>query len=117
MSFLKNRRFQLESLEERTLLTAAPWSTGDDVGIETLVVVTDAVPVVTEVDDPTTDVGDGVNVITSADVDDEVFVSVYFKSTDATVGVQGGYCSLYYDSSAFTAAQSFQQLLIFGDVF
>ena len=30
MGFLKNRRFQLESLEERTLLTAAPWSTADD---------------------------------------------------------------------------------------
>ena len=40
MNFLKNRRFQLESLEERTLLTAAPWSTGDETDYSGLVVTT-----------------------------------------------------------------------------
>ena len=102
MSFLKNRRFQLESLEERTLLTAAPWSTGDGVGIETCIVVTDAVPVVAQVDDPTTSVGEGANVITEADVDDTIYVSVYCKSTDSAYGIQGGYCALYYSADGFT---------------
>ncbi|MBR2692574.1 MAG: hypothetical protein IKE69_00025, partial [Thermoguttaceae bacterium] len=40
MNFLKNRRFQIESLEERTLLTAAPWSTGDETDYSGLVVTT-----------------------------------------------------------------------------
>ena len=40
MNFLKNRRFQLESLEERTLLTAAPWSTADETDYSGLVVTT-----------------------------------------------------------------------------
>ncbi|MBO7708784.1 MAG: right-handed parallel beta-helix repeat-containing protein, partial [Thermoguttaceae bacterium] len=30
MNFLKMKKFQFESLEERTLLTAAPWNTADD---------------------------------------------------------------------------------------
>ena len=40
MNFLKNRRFQIENLEERTLLTAAPWSTGDETDYSRLVVTT-----------------------------------------------------------------------------
>ncbi|MBR2694057.1 MAG: hypothetical protein IKE69_07560, partial [Thermoguttaceae bacterium] len=40
MNLLKNRHFQLENLEERTLLTAAPWSTADDTDYSGLVVTT-----------------------------------------------------------------------------
>ena len=38
MDLLKNRRFQLENLEERTLLTAAPWATADEIDYSGLVV-------------------------------------------------------------------------------
>ncbi|MBR2694189.1 MAG: right-handed parallel beta-helix repeat-containing protein, partial [Thermoguttaceae bacterium] len=40
MDLLKNRHFQLENLEERTLLTAAPWSTADEPDYSGLVVTT-----------------------------------------------------------------------------
>ncbi|MBQ6159162.1 MAG: hypothetical protein IJJ20_09165, partial [Thermoguttaceae bacterium] len=100
---LEYRRFKLEGLEERTLLTAAPWSTGDDPSVTTMIVVTDAVPVVTEVDDPSVDVGAGVNVLTEAQPEDTVYVSVYVKSTDPQYGVSGGYCTLYFDNTGFTA--------------
>ncbi|MBR5415993.1 MAG: hypothetical protein IK105_08680, partial [Thermoguttaceae bacterium] len=101
---LEHRRFQLENLEERTLLDAAPWSTGNDPpAITTMIVVTDAVPVVTEVDNPSASVGDGVNIITEAKPSDTIYVSVYAKSTDPAAGIQGGYVSLYYDSTGFTA--------------
>ncbi|MBR2693226.1 MAG: hypothetical protein IKE69_03340 [Thermoguttaceae bacterium] len=40
MNFLKDRRLRLENLEERTLLTAAPWSTGDETDASRLVVTT-----------------------------------------------------------------------------
>ena len=106
MSFLKNRRFQLESHEERTLLTAAPWSTGDPgdpAAVTTMIVVTDAIPTVTEIDDPSADPGEGVNAITSAQPGDSVYVSVYVQSTDSAYGVQGGYCTLYFDNAGFTA--------------
>ena len=45
MNFLKMKRFQFESLEERTLLTAAPWNTADDyshIEVNTLADVVDA---------------------------------------------------------------------------
>ncbi|MBR2693603.1 MAG: hypothetical protein IKE69_05255, partial [Thermoguttaceae bacterium] len=109
---LEHRRFRLENLEERTLLTAAPWSTGDeavapfvqtaDDPVETLIVVTDAVPTVSEVDDPTVSVGGSANVITEAAPGDTVYVSVYVKSTDPNYGITVGYCSLYYDVDGFT---------------
>jgi len=119
MSLLKNRRFQLESLEERTLLTAVPWGTGttglDDAMVATAIVVTDAVPAVAEVDDPTVSVGDGVNLITEADVNDTVYVSVYVKSNDPEYGVQAGYCSLYYDGGGFTPGAYFESSIIPND--
>ena len=40
MNVLKNRHFQLENLEERTLLTAAPWSTADEPDYSGLIVTT-----------------------------------------------------------------------------
>ena len=115
MNFLKNRRFQLESLEERTLLTAVPWGTGDDAPIATAMVITDAVPVVAEVDDPAVSVGEGANVITEAAPGDTVYLSVYVKSADPNYGVQGGYCSVYFDPAAFTAGDYFASSIIPND--
>ncbi|MBO7708144.1 MAG: LEPR-XLL domain-containing protein, partial [Thermoguttaceae bacterium] len=65
---LEHRRFRLENLEERTLLDANPiGATGDDFpAVTTMIVVTDAIPTVTQVDDPSADVGGGANVITEA---------------------------------------------------
>ena len=111
MNFLKNRRFQLESLEERTLLTAVPWgATADEPAVTTMIVVTDAVPVTAQVDDPSADVGEGANVITEANAGDSVFVSVYFKSTTEGVGVQSGYCTLYFDNAGFTPVQYYESV-------
>ena len=115
MSFLKNRRFQLESLEERTLLTAVPWSTADDAPVATAMVFTDAVPVVAEVDDPASSVGEGANVITEAVPGDTVYLSVYVKSADPEYGVQGGYCSVYFDPDAFVAGDYFASSIIPND--
>ena len=116
MNFLKNRRFQLESLEERTLLTAVPWgATADDPAVTTMIVVTDAVPVTAEVDDPSVDVGEGANVITEANPGDSVFVSVYFKSTTEGVGVQSGYCTLYFDNAGFTPVQYYESVNLSQD--
>ncbi|MBR2694910.1 MAG: hypothetical protein IKE69_11930, partial [Thermoguttaceae bacterium] len=70
--------------------------------VETLIVVTDAVPTVPEVDDPTVSVGGSANVITEAAPGDTVYVSVYVKSTDPNYGITVGYCSLYYDVDGFT---------------
>ncbi|MBO7725711.1 MAG: hypothetical protein J6S40_04525, partial [Thermoguttaceae bacterium] len=115
MNFLKNRRFQIESLEERTLLTAVPWSTGDDpAAVATMIAVTDAVPTVTQVDDPS------VGAITEAEIGDTIYVSVYGKSTawenpDSDIGFQGGYVSLYYDPTAFTAGE-FTESAIFPEL-
>ncbi|MBO7726549.1 MAG: hypothetical protein J6S40_08810, partial [Thermoguttaceae bacterium] len=119
---LGHRRFQLENLEERTLLDANPiGATGDDFpAVTTMIVVTDAIPTVTQVDDPSADVGGGANVITEAAPGDTIYVSVYAKSTawenpNSDIGFQGGYVSLYYDTAAFTAGE-FTESAIFPEL-
>ncbi|MGI5832134.1 MAG: hypothetical protein ACOX6D_06325, partial [Thermoguttaceae bacterium] len=97
---LDYRRFKLESLEDRYLLSvnpgfvdATPTQTAAEVDVETCVGITTAIPTVTQVD--------VVDSITEAAVGDTIYVSVYVKSTNPAYGITGGYCSLNFDSTAF----------------
>ncbi|MBQ3389328.1 MAG: hypothetical protein IJG60_08970 [Thermoguttaceae bacterium] len=98
---LDYRRFKLESLEDRCLLSVnpglvdyAPAQTAEDFDIDTCIAITTEVPTETQVDQ--------VDTITEANPGDTIYVSVYIKSTDPSVGITGGYCSLYYDVEGFT---------------
>ncbi|MBR2694798.1 MAG: hypothetical protein IKE69_11365 [Thermoguttaceae bacterium] len=65
--------------------------------IDTCVAVTTECPHEAEVD--------AVSTVSEVGVGDTIYVSVYVRSTDSNYGILGGYCSLHYDSDAFTAGE------------
>lgn len=112
---LNARKLHMESLEDRCLLAvvaggeesatfadAAPHATLADDQMEFALVITDALPVAAEVENPRVSVGDGINLVTETPYGETVYVSLYVKSNNPDYGVQRGYCSLNYDAAGLT---------------
>ncbi len=76
---------------------SAPSCVGSDAPIETKISVSYEVPTATQIDEVTS--------LSEVSVGATIYVSIYAKSTDPNYGILGGYCSLYYDSDAFTRGE------------
>ena len=92
-NFMKNRRFQIENLEERTLLTAAPWSTAAEPDYSGLVVTT--LDDVVDASDHLTSIREAIAYAESLGGEAEV---TFAEDLQGTIKLTGGAISVGADS-------------------